>query len=178
MKVFYEETGGGSDWSATNWPDSDVPFANWEGVETDQSGAITALRLSNKGLTGTIPDTLKHLTSLVSLDLSINNLEGEIPAILGSLSLDSLNLSDNGFDSFESGLDMSTITDVDVSNNALDFRDLSPHVGNLDLYAPQALVDAEEVIAVVEGLSVTLSVSNDAPKVIAIIGIKKEALLY
>ena len=162
LKVFYEETGGGTDWVATNWLDSDVPFANWEGVETDQSGAITALRLSNKGMTGTIPDTLKHLTSLVTLDLANNNLAGEVPALLGSLSLDSLNLSDNGFDSFESGLDMSSMTFVNVSSNALDFRDLSPHVGNLDLYAPQALVDAEEVIAVVEGLSVTLSVSNDA----------------
>ena len=57
---------------------------------------------------------------------------------------------------------MSTITDVDVSNNALDFRDLSPHVGNLDLYAPQAEVDTELTISVSAAELVTLEVSDNA----------------
>ena len=79
------------DWSA------DTPVAEWEGVTLGgTSERVTGLDLGGKDLDGTIPAELGSLTNLVHLGLSGNQLTGEIPGELGGLTnLQTLWLSGN-----------------------------------------------------------------------------------
>ncbi|RDY09441.1 putative inactive leucine-rich repeat receptor kinase XIAO, partial [Mucuna pruriens] len=57
---------------------------------------LKSIDLSSNNLTGEIPKEIGYLVGLVSLNLSRNNLSGEIPSEIGNLSsLDSLDLSNN-----------------------------------------------------------------------------------
>jgi hypothetical protein len=69
-----------------NWL-SDAPLGlGWKGVTTNNDGRVTKLSLKYNDLSGEIPAELGSLSNLESLDLSGNALSGEIPAELGSLS--------------------------------------------------------------------------------------------
>ena len=84
-----------------NWPLkynslSDAPLGEWQGVSTNDDGRVTSLNLSSNELSGEIPAGLGSLSNLVVLNLFNNELSGEIPAWLGSLSnLTRLGLNDN-----------------------------------------------------------------------------------
>ena len=68
-----------------NWL-SDAPIGEWYGVVTNDDGRVIALVLSTNNLSGEIPAELGSLSNLQSLWLNHNGLSGEIPAELGSLS--------------------------------------------------------------------------------------------
>ncbi|XP_028550160.1 receptor-like protein 3 isoform X4 [Dendrobium catenatum] len=69
---------------------------NWEGVTCDEWSRVISLDLSNQGLDGEIPPQLGNLLQLETFDLSVNKLSGMIPQELVSLHfLDYLNLSYN-----------------------------------------------------------------------------------
>ena len=70
------------DW---NWL-SEEPINRWYGVTTDSTGLVTHLSLDSNELTGNIPAELGSLSNLVMLDLSHNRLSGEMPPELGNLS--------------------------------------------------------------------------------------------
>eukprot|EP00301_Raphidiophrys_heterophryoidea_P000483 c10242_g1_i1.p1 GENE.c10242_g1_i1~~c10242_g1_i1.p1 ORF type:complete len:836 (-),score=200.06 c10242_g1_i1:165-2672(-) len=80
-------------WGTQRW------ICYWEGVTCSGSPGnmhVTALVLAANGLTGTIPEEIRHLQYLRELDLSTNFLEGPIPAALGELQdLRSVKLSKN-----------------------------------------------------------------------------------
>ena len=78
------ESSGGSSWTRNdNWC-SDKPLSDWYGVETDAWGHVTALRLSHNNLSGTISEKISKLTGLQHLDLSWNDLGGEISRKVGT----------------------------------------------------------------------------------------------
>ncbi len=110
LTALYRATDG-PDWVIkTNWL-SDRPLGEWYGVETDQTGRVTALRLytidgdkpsgnsghlTSNGLRGRIPSQLGQLDQLQTLVLWGNSLSGPIPPELGNLaSLETLDLSSN-----------------------------------------------------------------------------------
>ena len=75
---------------------SDAPIEKWVGVVTDHDGRVIQLFLPNNQLTGEIPAELGSITSLEWLWLQNNQLTGEIPAELGSLTkLEQLWISEN-----------------------------------------------------------------------------------
>ena len=81
---------GGADWQISeNWGSSE-PLFTWYGVGIDGNGHVTALHLAHNDLSGEIPSELGSLSSLIELYLDNNQLTGEIPAELGNLH--SLNL--------------------------------------------------------------------------------------
>ena len=85
LEALYDTTGGASWTNSTNWKTS-APLGDWYGVKTDASGRVTELRLSDNGLTGSIPTALGSLVNLVVLELSRNELSGSVPAWLGNMS--------------------------------------------------------------------------------------------
>ena len=85
--------GGGT---AINWATS-LPIEEWTGIEVHRfTGRVVELRLSDQGLSGTIPAELGSLTELTVLSLPNNGLTGMIPPQLGNLKrLQELWLSNN-----------------------------------------------------------------------------------
>ena len=84
LVAFYNATGGANWGRNRNWL-SNAPLDEWEGVTTDDEGRVTKLEVNGNDLTGEIPAELGSLTNLEWLQLAYNQLTGEIPAELGNL---------------------------------------------------------------------------------------------
>ncbi|XP_027924118.1 receptor-like protein EIX2 [Vigna unguiculata] len=100
----------------------------WKGVElwfSDPELQLKSIDLSSNNLTGEIPKEIGYLAGLVSLNLSRNYLSGEIPSEMGDLSsLESLDLSRNRI-SGGIPFSLSQIDDLgklDLSHNSLSGR--------------------------------------------------------
>ena len=85
LVTLYNATSGGGWANKDNWL-SDKPLGEWHGVTTDSDGRVRRLDLSDNQLSGEVPSELGSLSNLESLNLSSNELTGTIPAELGSLS--------------------------------------------------------------------------------------------
>ena len=97
LAILYDRARGAGWTNGTNWG-SDEPLSDWAGVETDDSGRVVGLSLSDNNLRGTLHSSIGQLDQLVTLDVSGNWITGSIPADLGDLSLlRDLALSVNGF---------------------------------------------------------------------------------
>ena len=83
--ALYEVTDG-ANWKTNYIWLSDEPIHKWSGVAVDHRGRIWRLDLSNNELTGEIPSELGNLSNLQDLLLDENQLTGEIPSELGNLS--------------------------------------------------------------------------------------------
>ena len=95
LVALYNATDGANWLNNGNWL-SNAPMGVWDGVTTDSDGRVTHLDLRYNQLTGEIPAELGSLTNLERLNLRHNQLTGEIPAELGSLTnLERLNLRHN-----------------------------------------------------------------------------------
>ena len=97
LEILYDRARGSAWTEGTNWV-SDEPLSEWAGVETDDSGRVVGLSLSDNNLRGSLHSSIGQLDRLVTLDLSRNWVSGSIPAEVGDLSLlRELSLSVNGF---------------------------------------------------------------------------------
>ena len=65
LVALYNATGG-PNWEGNNNWLSDVPISEWEGVTTDDNGRVTQLNLSWNQLSGEIPPQLGNLAKLDS----------------------------------------------------------------------------------------------------------------
>ena len=84
LVTFYNATNGLQWRDNTNWL-SEAPLHQWYGVETDTTGRVMLLSLSDNWVDGEIPPELGNLSKLRRLDLDGNLLSGKIPAELGNL---------------------------------------------------------------------------------------------
>ncbi len=84
LVTLYEVTDGANWNSNSNWL-SDAPLGDWYGVTTDDRGRVIELDLSENQLHGEMPAVLGRLTDLELLSLWGNQLQGEIPPTIGSL---------------------------------------------------------------------------------------------
>ena len=85
LVALYNATDGENWYGSYNWL-SDAPLGEWRGVDTDDDGRVTVLVLNGNELSGEIPPELGSLSNLLGLDLGGNDLSEEIPSELGSLS--------------------------------------------------------------------------------------------
>ena len=84
LVALYTATDGPNWTNNTGWL-SDAPIGEWYGAITDLRGRVTLLGLEGNELSGEIPAELGSLSYLEELQLSFNDLSGEIPVALGSL---------------------------------------------------------------------------------------------
>ena len=95
LVLFYHATGGPNWRDNTNWL-SDAPLDEWHHVSTDSTGRVIGLYLNDNQLSGEIPPELGSLSFLEYLDLGRNQLAGPIPPHLGDLAfLEHLRLGGN-----------------------------------------------------------------------------------
>ncbi|XP_062080029.1 receptor-like protein EIX1 [Humulus lupulus] len=105
-----------------------VAMIMWKGVLRQYSRTLGLLRLidlSRNNLTGEIPKELFNLVELVQLNLSRNNLNGSIPIEIGNLKkIDSLDLSNNKFSGVipTSLASISSLSFLNLSSNKLSGR--------------------------------------------------------
>ena len=93
--ALYNATGGNNWENKDNWC-SDKPLDEWYGVSL-VNGHVSSINLSGNNLSGQIPAELFSLSQLASLYLSYNSLTGEIPQTVGNAEeLINLELSHNG----------------------------------------------------------------------------------
>ncbi len=85
------DSAGGASWTnGENWA-SDEPIGSWYGVEANADARVTALRLSENGLSGQLPEDLGDLAFLTELQVNGNEgLSGPIPFSLSALSIQQL----------------------------------------------------------------------------------------
>ena len=82
LAAFFDETGGGSWTTGAGW-NSDATLGSWHGV-TVTGGRVRTLSLPNNALSGPIPPEIANLTALEGMDLSGNDLAGQIPSNIGA----------------------------------------------------------------------------------------------
>ena len=95
LMALYNSLGGASWTTKTNWGSTTELIGTWYGVMTDSSGRVTDLDLPGNNLRGTLPAALGSLTSLTTLDLSENQLRGQILDVRALTNLTTLNLGGN-----------------------------------------------------------------------------------
>ena len=85
------DSAGGASWTnGENWG-SDEPIGSWYGVEANADARVRALRLSENGLSGQLPEDLGDLAFLTELQVNGNEgLSGPIPFSLSALSIQQL----------------------------------------------------------------------------------------
>ena len=124
-----------------NWS-VDTPVAEWDGVKIGGTPQrVTRIVLHNKGLNGTVPESLGRLSGLTDLYLSNNGLTESIPAELGDLyNLRVLNLRSNELtDEIPDQLgDLRNLKVLNLHSNNLsgDIPDLSGMTSLAELYLP------------------------------------------
>ena len=81
LVALYNATDG-ENWSnSDNWL-SDAPLGEWEGVHTYDDGRVTQLDLNGNDLSGEIPAELGSLSNLRELELARSGLSGCVPSSL------------------------------------------------------------------------------------------------
>ncbi len=110
-------------WSNWRWESARNPISTWEGVTVhERTGHVIGLDLSGNNLRGEIPPELGNLTHLQWLDLSGNSLDGNIPNELSDLSnLERLDLSSNNLEGAipQEFRNLKSLTHLNLSSNSL-----------------------------------------------------------
>lgn len=110
--------------SLSSWDSSSLHFCQWSGISCDNSSShVVKIELSGKNLSGKITDEIFRFPYLEDIDLSDNQLFGElIPAggnLSSCLSLKHLNLSNNNFTGPIPRASNPGLETFDLSNNML-----------------------------------------------------------
>lgn len=94
LDIFFEATNGDW-WTDQSWSNDDIEICSRTGITCDSDGIVVGISLRNQGLSGTIPLELGFLPNLAELDISQNEIRGNIPEELSLAPLQTLTLAEN-----------------------------------------------------------------------------------
>ena len=86
LESLYEATGG-ADWRNSGGWLASPALNEWYGVESDSLGRVVSLDLTNNELSGELPAELGHLSEMTGLRIGNNPLTGRLPLSLTAVSL-------------------------------------------------------------------------------------------
>ena len=95
LDKIYDKTNGPMWREGTGWTLTNVDKCNYSGVECSTSGHVTAINLTDHGLSGPIPQEFGIFRYLENIDLSDNELTGFLPSDFRFLPLQYLDVSGN-----------------------------------------------------------------------------------
>ena len=136
LEALFKSTGGEECWDQSAGWMTDADIGDWYGVSVNAEGRVVELNLSENNLQGNLPPSpgLECLSALVKLDLSHNRIAGAIPPYIGNLrSLEQLFLHNNRLQSViptELG-SLDRLTDLILSENELT-GPVPSEIGELD----------------------------------------------
>ncbi|MGF1534634.1 MAG: leucine-rich repeat domain-containing protein [Bernardetiaceae bacterium] len=110
----------GANW-LNPWPLRE-PITNWQGVARNSEGRVIQVQLNGRRLRGTLPPEMVLLQELLVIDLSNNQLQGNLNPFWAFEKLLSLNLSKNAFaDTLSQNLSrLRNLRILDLSHNQLE----------------------------------------------------------
>ena len=159
------EAANGVNWTNSDGWLSDAPLGQWHGVSTDRYGRVTALDLSDNGVSGEIPQVLSRLTRLREVRLSGNRLSGCIPLALladPDIDLDDLNLPECGVHIPDFYLRETLLEALRKDSGTEIFLDDLQFLTELNL-RPNFIRDLEGLQYAENLISLTLGVSSQPP---------------
>ncbi|GLT48195.1 hypothetical protein SLA2020_218350 [Shorea laevis] len=115
----------------SDWNTSSATFCLWHGITCDNSSHVTSVDLSGQNFSGEVSSSIFQLPYVKTINLSNNQLFGEIPHDVFSSSPPSLrylNLSDNNFTGSIPNGSISQLETLDLSNNMLS-GEIPPEIG-------------------------------------------------
>lgn len=78
LVALYDSADGDNWQQKDNWL-SNLPLEEWHGVNTDDSGRVSFIDLSSNELSGELPPELGNLAKLGTLHLQGNQFRGQLP---------------------------------------------------------------------------------------------------
>ena len=121
----YNSTQGASWFTNTNWLDQTKPICTWHGI-TEIDGRVTGIDLSANNLTGEIPTSIGNFQNLSFLDLDFNDLNGTVPNSLSSLTnLSGLGIASNNLSGSIPDFTNQNLNYLKIDNNNFQFSDIS-----------------------------------------------------
>merc|ERR1712238_78326 len=86
LSAFYDSAKGQEWTEKTKWRSQFDSHCSWYGVICSEvDGSVVGLNLGNNGLSGRVNKDIQELKSLSKINLSDNDMKGEIPSTIGSL---------------------------------------------------------------------------------------------
>lgn len=82
--AIYKATGG-KEWLHRDGWCSSKPLSEWEGITCDNDGNVVSIQLKGNNLKGELPDVFHAFTSLRKINVSENDLSGQVPRSLACL---------------------------------------------------------------------------------------------
>ncbi|KAL7504196.1 hypothetical protein ACHAXN_001893 [Cyclotella atomus] len=100
LNMFYEGATKNGPWTKDgngmhDWQNDEMNMCNFTGITCDGHGNVVKIGLSNRGLSGTISESIGFLEFLEELDVSDNDLTGFLPSDLRWTDLTKLDISGN-----------------------------------------------------------------------------------
>lgn len=133
LALFYFSTNGNSWTQSTNWL-GPIEQCSWYGIIC-ADGPVNGILLNNNNLGGVLPKELSFLTSFNTLRVYQNNIQGEIPFEIYSLSLTYLDLESNQFSGEPFPPDIAralfSLQRLRISQNPFSSYSLPPYIGNM-----------------------------------------------
>lgn len=174
LVTLYNTLDGGNWTNNSNWLSSE-PISTWYGVtignnigakgELDDNTSVVSLDLSENNLSGIIPSAIGDMIALQTLKLDNNDLSGSVPTDINNItSLQTLDLSNNKLNEFPP-LTLGLLENLVIDKNEFSFADIVPNL-NVSAkeftYYSQDSIGIKKVVNFNPGSSIRFSASDSS----------------